>query len=226
MFSELLDKGLISVNPVEGVKVPGKVIKKIPRILFTNELKIFFEELKNHTSLCQGYFAEMLLTYLYTGLRRIELVYLMTQNINFTDKLIIIRGKGSKERIVDILPPLMPVMQSVINKNDNRNGKYFFGAYNKPIIHEDTLSHKFKDFISNVKLPNSISLHSLRHTFISYALKVSGGDIKYVQQLAGHSDLKTTAQYIHLIPMKESPIAQLDYKKFFEIDKNENDNKK
>jgi site-specific recombinase XerD len=215
MFDYLVSEKAIKDNPARKVRYFRNPTENIPRILYPDEFKSFLEGLKKYSHLCRGYFAEMLLVYIYTGLRRYELIFLKGENINFAHGLIKIVGKGSKERLIEIHPSLLPVLQSVMQKNSKRHGQYFFGGYREPLVLYDEVSKAFKKFRTGVRLPAGVKLHSLRHTFISYLL-ASGADLEYVRQIAGHESIRTTQKYIHLIPRKEQQILHLDYSKFID----------
>jgi len=210
MFDYLVQEKAIKENPARKIKYFTQLEERVPRILYPEEFKMFLSKLQGFSHLCHGYFAEMVLTYLYTGMRRYELVYLKRDAVNFGHKTITIQGKGSKERIIEIHPALVPVLKAVIKKNNGNKGFYFFGGKNSPTVSYDRMTKSFKKFVSDIKLPEGIKLHSLRHTFISYLL-AAGADIKYVQSIAGHEKLTTTQRYTHLIPRKKAQVGLLSY---------------
>ncbi len=77
-------------------------------------------------------------------------------------------------------------------------------------MNENSLGRAFRIFLKDNGLYDNNSIHTLRHTFISYMLE-AGVPIKEIQKLDGHSSLKTTLKYIHAIPSEHPSITKLDY---------------
>ncbi|MBK8552808.1 MAG: tyrosine-type recombinase/integrase [Ignavibacteria bacterium] len=65
-------------------------------------------------------------------------------------------------------------------------------------FNKDTISKKFKEVLRAVNFPEKFHFHCLRHTFITSLIK-SGVNINYVKEIAGHSEIQTTMNYIHII---------------------------
>lgn len=212
MMDYLLKHGYIASNPARQVRNFTDLEERVPRPIFPEEFTKFVSRLRDYAHHCQGYFAEIILTYLYTGMRRYELILLKNEHVNLTQKYLIIeKSKNKQGRVIDIHPKLEPVLRSVIAKNDKRTGKYFFGAYDHPIVTPGRVTRIFSAFVQDVGLPGSVTLRSLRHTFITYLLG-SGVDLKRVMEYAGHRKLITAYKYIHLIPQDKPPIHSLKFK--------------
>ena len=123
------------------------------------------------------------------GLRVSEACHLETQNIDWNNNVIKIKGKGNKERLV-----AMP--QKAINylKPLKSNSPYIFG--------ETTLSErKAYDIIRNLgkkaNLLKPLHPHALRHSFATHLLS-GGSDLRVLQELLGHKTLMSTQKYTHL----------------------------
>ena len=209
MFSYLVQEGIIDLNPARQIKDFTGLDERVPRVIYPAELKTFFSLIQQNAHLLYGYFAEMLLFYLYTGLRRNELLKLKTSDINLSHKYIRVeKTKNNKERIVELHPRLVPVVESVKAKNGQHKGQYLFGGKETPLCRPDAITRAFSRAISG-NLPAGITLHSMRHTFITYLLK-SGVDLKKVQSTAGHKKLSTTYRYLHLIESKNT-VSKIDF---------------
>lgn len=215
MLDFLVDEGFKDENPARKIPYLKASPQNIPRILYPDEFKKFLAGIRASSHLCRGYFAEMVMMYLYTGLRRYELLYMKTENINFSHKTVKVLGKGSKDRLIEVHDTLIPVLKSVIRKNGRRKGPLFFGGMKEPVVRYNEVSKAFKKFREDINLPEGVKLHSLRHTFISYLL-AAGADIEYTRQIAGHESLRTTQKYTHLIPRREPQIGRLNYDKFID----------
>lgn len=214
MFDHMVEAGAMPYNPARKIKDFTDVEERLPRVVYPAELKVFLKGIRKYHLWLRGYFAEMMLTYLYTGLRRSELLGLKLSDINFDHLYIRVeRTKNNKERIIEIHPNLVPVLYAVIGKNGEQKGRYFFGGHDTWLVTDDAVSRSFSRFLTGMNkdekgkkinmLPEGITLHSLRHTFISYLLQ-SGADLKSVQEIAGHKKLATTYKYIHLLPGKNT----------------------
>jgi len=118
--------------------------------------------------------------------------------------------KNNRSRIVPIHSDLIPVLKEVTTLNGKTHGLYFFGGKNVPLCRIDAISKAFRRFAAGGTgkdpkrvLPEGITLHSLRHTFITYLLR-SGVDLRTVQSIAGHLKITTTERYTHLVPGTET----------------------
>ncbi len=130
------------------------------------------------------------------GLRISEALNITNKSFIGNDTIKII-GKGKKERIVFILP----IALDLINKYKktcpyNTNEHLFFSTRGKK--YRATIFEKLVQNIRrNLNLPDSITPHSFRHSFATELL-VNGVDLRTIQELLGHSNLKTTQIYTHV----------------------------
>lgn len=216
MFDYLVSIHAIETNPARAVKDFTDTRERVPRVLYPEELQTFFEKLKGCKEI-YGYFGDMCMMYLYTGLRRAELLRLRIADVSLRNKTIRVeKTKNNKERIVEIHPLLVPTLKSVLQRNGQSKDGYFFGGRDVPLCKEKTITRAFSRFaaggtgINKVRvLPAGVTLHSLRHTFITYLLK-SGCDLKTVQAIAGHKKITTTHRYLHLIPGSEN-VSKIEF---------------
>lgn len=198
-------------NPARKVKRFNDTPTRLPRCLSPNEIKIIHNSMSNYYA-CYGYFSELIYAYLFTGMRRYELLELKTYDIDLRRKIIRIIGKGDKERIIEIHPYLSQVIiPSVKAKNGKNKGIYFFGGKDRPLMNENSIGRAFRIFLKKHNIYNENSLHTLRHTFITYLIE-SGASLTDVQRIAGHNSLKTTLRYTHLVPAEKPAINRLNYK--------------
>ena len=218
MLDYLVDLGVMKENPARKVKRFSDLPERLPRCFSPEELKKILLKANTHIA-CRGYFAELINAYLFTGMRRYELIHLKTSGIDFKKKMIRIRGKGDKDRIIDMHPALNGVFQSVIRKNRARKvppGEYFFGGGRQPFMTEDSVGRAFRRFLQDSGISGNNSIHTLRHTFITYLLD-SGVSIRRVQEIAGHSSMKTTFKYTHIVPTRDRTVGRLDYDRYLPL---------
>lgn len=183
--------------------------ERLPRALVQNEIPIFLKALEEKKYLLYGDIKPLALTYLYAGLRPTELVSLTPADANLRMGKIVVHAKGEfktktgKARGVDIHPDLIPYLQPLVE----RNGKYLFGGDHK--IGNKTVCDALRKVIRHSGLIG-VTPYSLRHSFISYLL-MAGATLKEVMDMAGHSQIRTTTRYLHVIPRPESPVHKIDF---------------
>ena len=148
------------------------------------------------------------------GLRISEACSLKVANVHFEERLILVHGKGDKERLVPFgeaaaqkLKKYMEEVRPELVKG--RNISEVFVNYKGEPISRKGVWKRFQEMeaLSGVKA----KVHTLRHSFATHLL-AGGADLRSVQELLGHSDLSTTTIYTHVTD------TQLEdaHKKYFE----------
>jgi integrase/recombinase XerC len=135
-----------------------------------------------------------------SGLRVSELAGLDLRSVNFGDKLVLVRGKGRKERMVpfgrkagEALETYLPVRERILMDNRTSAHALFLNARGRRLTTRsvDRLLKKYvKLYGPNVR----VSPHGLRHAFASHLL-AEGADLRAIQEMLGHSSLSTTQKY-------------------------------
>jgi site-specific recombinase XerD len=190
LFNFAINLGYTHNNPVKKLTPIRGIQKNKQRFLSKEEIEKVIKATKN------TYFEKLVLTALYTGMRRRELINLEYHDIDHDKKLIHVRNKENfktksrKERII----PLHQNLFSIFEKD--KTGYCFL--YKNKIIHEDRVSRDFQDSVNKVGLTD-VGLHILRHTFVSQCLMV-GISIWEVAKWVGHSTTHVTELYGHLCP--------------------------
>lgn len=133
------------------------------------------------------------------GLRRSEIVSLKWEDILFTEhKIHVKQTKGNKDRIV-MLP------YSIVAYLTNYRALYpsddwvFAGQYKGEALSARTVQQVMKNAVKKSGLKKRATVHTLRHSFATHLLE-GGTDVRYIQQLLGHSSIKTTMIYTHITP--------------------------
>ena len=174
--------------------------KKLPRYFEYNELEELFKVPDMRTPLGQR--NRLILEMLYaTGLRVGELVSLKTSNIDLSRKLILVFGKGNKEREVIYGEYCDEVLRLYLHDGYNRlnknNTTYLFLNSNGEQITERGVRFILDQIIKKTSLNKSISPHVLRHSFATHLLN-EGCDLLTVQKLLGHESISATQIYTHV----------------------------
>ena len=198
-----------------------KISKKLPTIISHDEMdEILDVKLDNSFH----YRDKAMLELMYgSGLRVSELVNLTIYNIDFQNKLIIIEGKGNKERIVPMSNYSYEALNDYLNirntltKNGKNEEKLFLNNHGEGITRHG-FNYILKNILKEKNINKNITPHSLRHTFATDMLN-NGADLRTIQELLGHTDLTTTRIYTHVMNNK----LKEDYLKYNQRkeDKNE-----
>jgi len=141
----------------------------------------------------------------YAGLRLDEARNIKWQDIDFDREIIHVKAaKGDKERVVFLHKKLAEALKM---HGTGREGMVFVsqrgGKYNKR-----TIQQMIKHASEKAGLKKKATPHTLRHSFATHLLE-SGADIRYIQQLLGHKDLKTTQIYTHVASRDIKRLADL-----------------
>ena len=191
-YENVLNKGFDKKIPL------AKPRLKLPVVLGKEEITKMLEETKN-----TRHRLVLMLLY-YAGLRLSEVINLCWQDIDFERCLIHVKkAKGGKERVVFLHEKLKNLLN--ISKIDKRlvllseRGR----KYNKR-----TIQQIVKNSAKKAGIGKKVTPHTLRHSFATHLLE-AGADIRYIQQLLGHKDLKTTQIYTHVANKDIKRLADL-----------------
>lgn len=182
ILHKALDWNYIHENPVSKVKLlkepPGRT-----RYLST-------EERQRLLAACSGILKAIVMTALFTGMRKGELQDLRWSNINFERKEIVLRKtKNNEVRVIPVPDALMQVLQVLDTKSDY----VFHKSDGKPY---GDCKKAFKTACRRAGI-NDFRFHDLRHTFASY-LAIAGYSAFVIQRLTGHKTLAMAQRYTHL----------------------------
>jgi site-specific recombinase XerD len=181
----------------------GKKAKTLPVVLSVEEVAQLLATAK------PGH-ERMLLTTAYAcGLRISELLHLKATDIDSARMVVNVRqGKGAKDRQVPLSPRLLSELRAWWQTH--RTKPWLFpgmagAARRRPLhagwqprpMHAGSVQRMVKQIVKRSGLKKSASMHTLRHSYATHLLE-AGVDVVTVQKLLGHSDLSTTARYLHL----------------------------
>jgi len=151
-----------------------------------------------------------------TGMRRSELVNMRWSWVNFDANQILIRNdgdfipKGKHERAIPFDEGTADVLRRLNGQRTTEADAYVFtGVHGENKLNADYLSKRFKLYVRLSDVSNDLTFHSLRHTFCTWMIQ-AGVPVPVVQKLAGHADVKTTMQYLHVAGVdKRKAIARV-----------------
>ena len=165
--------------------------KRLPNVLSKNEVKSILEAPTNlkHRAMLSLIYA--------CGLRRSELLNLTLKDILSDRNLLFIRqSKGKKDRVVPISIKLIEMLRDYYKAFKPKTW-LFEGQFPNTKYSEKSLENVLKQSITKAKITKKVSLHWLRHSYATHLLE-SGTDLRYIQELLGHSSSRTTELYTHV----------------------------
>ena len=135
-----------------------------------------------------------------TGLRVSELVCLPYSAVARDQPVLIVRGKGGKERMIPLGEPARQALRDWCALRQPKQSKWLFpGGGESGHYTRDALTKALDELaVAAGVLPSKVSPHVLRHSFASHLL-AHGADLRSVQQMLGHADIATTQIYTHLL---------------------------
>lgn len=168
--------------------------KRVPVVLSLEELRRFFAVIRNAKH------KAMFMTAYGAGLRVSELVSLRVEDIDSSRMLLRVRhGKGQKERYAKLSPHLLSVLRGYY-KAYHPVGLLFTSRGGKP-IGRCTVGHIIGYLSRRAGLGKRVTPHTLRHSYATHMLD-AGADLRTIQVLLGHQNIKTTAIYMHVSQAK------------------------
>jgi len=145
-----------------------------------------------------------------TGLRISELCHLQSKYFDLKNGGLCIRGKGGKERYLQIgnndVLSILNVYKVCFEDEIKRHGYFFVNRYGKPLSEQSARSmiHKYAD---EIQADINITPHMFRHSFATYLME-EDVNIRYIQKMLGHASITTTEIYTYVTTEKEKEILR------------------
>lgn len=223
-FYKFLATEKITDNNAFSLVTGLKKEKKLPRYFEYNELEELFKVPDLRTALGQR--DRLIIEMLYaTGLRVGELVSVKVSDIDLGSRVILVLGKGNKERRVtygDYCHDALKLYLSDGYLKLNKTGSgYLFLNNNGEVITERGIRYILDRVIKKTSLNKSISPHVLRHSFATHLLN-EGCDLLTVQKLLGHESISATQVYTHVTTDRLKEVYYNSFPRAIKKDNNDN----
>ncbi|KRK80557.1 tyrosine recombinase xerC [Companilactobacillus nodensis DSM 19682 = JCM 14932 = NBRC 107160] len=214
-YNFMLRNKFIKTNPFDLVQLRHKG-RKLPRFFYEKEMNQLFEAVKGDDPLSERNSALLELLYA-TGMRVSECSNLQLEQLDFTNGIVLVHGKGDKDRYVPFGSYSINALKRYID--DGRKKLMAAGKQDHQFVFVNNrgkgltsrgIEYILNQVIKKTSLTSDIHPHMIRHTFATHMLD-HGADLRTVQELLGHSSLSTTQIYTH-VTMEH---LQKDYKKYF-----------
>ncbi len=189
---------------VVGVKLnlkhlyPSRKTHTLPKYLSLSEVKRMIDLTTNQKHKC-------IIKLLYgCGLRLSELLNLKITDIDSGNMVVHIRNsKGNKDRVVMLSNQLLQDLREYFSVYKPK--EYLIEGQGGGLYSDKSVQNVVKDAAARAGIKKQVTPHILRHSFATHLLE-NGTDIRYIQQLLGHSSIKTTEIYTHITDISKSKI--------------------
>jgi integrase/recombinase XerD len=187
----------------KGILLSKHEVKNFPEYLTETEIERLLK--LPDTEKLIGFRDRTILEVLYgTGIRKGELVNLKLQDINFDENILFIdQGKGRKDRIVGFGEVARFYLRKYIEtvrirhlKNNIAETTLFVGFTGRKLSGQ-AINKMLEKYLVKLGIKKNLRVHSLRHSFAVHMVK-NGTDIRYVQEILGHTSLSTSYHYTKL----------------------------
>ena len=187
LFFKTIENRVIDIDQIHRPKRE----KLLPNVLSKEEIK---QILNAHSNLKH----KAMLSLIYScGLRRSELLNLKIADIDSKRNLIIIRqAKGKKDRIAPLSAKIVELLRSYFTACKPKVW-LFEGQDKQTRYDESSLASVLKQALEKAKITKPVTLHWLRHSYATHLLE-NGTDLRYIQEILGHSRSTTTEIYTHV----------------------------
>ena len=216
-YSYLEEEELVEQNPFRKIKVKFKETIILPRIIPREEIKQLLNYIYVSLSSLSGIQykhtlrdAAVIEVFFATGARVYEISNIRAESINLNSGLIRIMGKGGKERYIQINnTAVLDILRKYYAENEPEIKKsgYFFINNRGNRYTEQSIRLMLKKYTLKAGIQRKITPHMFRHSFATYLIE-EGVDVSCVQQILGHSSIKTTQIYIHVAAKKQADILR------------------
>ena len=215
-FHYLEYRDLIEKNPFSKIQVKFREPIILPKTIPLHTVEVFlstiYKQQKNAKTIYQRKNAlrdaaviEMLFA---TGIRISELCSLQVNDVNLYEHTVLIYGKGAKERMIqlgsDAVIRILMEYQTVFHEQIHTCG-HFFANQNGHALSDQAIRRMINKYTSLAAIELHITPHMFRHTFATSLLEADV-DIRYIQEMLGHSSINITEIYTHVAMSKQRDI--------------------
>ena len=208
LYRFAFEEGWRADNPAIQIKGPGRE-QRLPKTLDVAEVDRLLDAARNTPREAARNACLMELLYA-TGMRVTELVSLPVSAARGDPRMLLVRGKGGKERLVPLSPPARTALAEYLAQRDaaeaaaRKEGatasKFLFPSRGKS---GHLTRHRFFGLIKEFAIaggvsPAKVTPHTLRHAFATHLL-AGGADLRSIQTMLGHADVATTEIYTHVL---------------------------
>jgi len=205
-FTYLSRYGQVALNPAKMISTP-KLEKKLPDFLSVDAVNKLLQTPDTKAELGRRSLGKRdlaILELLYaTGMRLNELVSLNLDDLDLSGQMVRVKGKGKKERLTpfgqkasEAIRVYFAERRNLINPSQAGEQSIFLNCRGGRMTGR-SIARMLDKYIIICSIKHNISPHSLRHSCATHLLN-AGADLRFIQELLGHSSLSTTQKYTHM----------------------------
>ena len=214
-YDYLINREIIVTSPFAGLKFKFKQEQKLPKTLSINEVSKLLACFNIDTATLSP-FAKKEFTrdvalidlLICTGIRIGEAASLTIEDINTSERTLLIHGKGRKQRLIYISSPITwNRIHTLIKERKKADSIHLFvNRYGQPItIHG--IEDIYKKYVQKAQINAKSTPHYLRHTFATNLL-ANGADLRSVQEILGHASVATTQIYTEVTTNRKKQVLK------------------
>jgi integrase/recombinase XerC/integrase/recombinase XerD len=195
------DNGLLETSPGAGVGSP-RVPRRLPQVLTPAQAAELLEGIGADKPLEVRDRALFELIYS-SGLRCQEVLDLRLRDVNLGSRDVRVKGKGRKVRLIPVGEVALDALERYLREGRPRlakdvgdDGHVFLSRTGRPLSSSD-VQRRLARYLARAGAPRGTSPHTLRHSFATHLLE-GGADLRVIQEMLGHSSLRTTQVYTHV----------------------------
>jgi site-specific recombinase XerD len=195
------DNGLIETSPGAGVTSP-KVPRRLPQVLTPVQAADLLDTMTSAKPLEIRDRALFELVYS-SGLRCQEVLDLQLRDVNVGSREVRVKGKGRKVRVIPVGEVALEALERYLRegrprllKEPSQSDHVFVSRTGRPLSPSD-VQRRLARYLARAGAPRGTSPHTLRHSFATHLLE-GGADLRVIQEMLGHSSLRTTQVYTHV----------------------------
>lgn len=215
-FNYLVDENVLDDNPFSRLKIHYKEPLILPKTVSLMTIQTILRtmyaalELASAEKICRSIvLCTAILELLFaTGMRVSELCNLGEHDVDIANKTVRIYGKGARERVMQIEnADVLSILQTYkeLHQPAISASNYFFVNRRGRRCSEQSVRHILSVWAKKASIPQHITPHMIRHSFATLLLE-EDVDIRYIQQMLGHSAITTTQIYTHVASAKQKQI--------------------
>mgnify|MGYP002674006610 CR=1 FL=1 len=216
LFRHLEYKEIIEHNPFHKIQIRFREPFTLPKTIPLHTVEVFLSTIYQQHSLAKTEYqrkctlrdiAVMELLFA-TGMRISELCTLRPNDIDLYDKTILIYGKGAKERRLQIgNDDIIEILKEYRNTyyDEILNCQHFFATSSGNALSDQSVRRMINKYVNLACIDMHITPHMFRHTFATSLLEADV-DIRYIQEMLGHSSINITEIYTHVAMSKQREI--------------------
>jgi integrase/recombinase XerD len=206
LFAWLLDSHQLLIDPTAGIKETNRKNRVLPEVLTIDEMRRLLDQ--PNLSLRMQIRDRAIMEILYSsGIRLNELIQLTVHDLDLGERTLVIRkGKGNRQRVVPIgktaaqfLKEYLTNIRPKYGEKNKKERRLFLTDEGKPVTGNAIRAALFH-YKKAAGIDKTASPHSLRRSCATHLLQ-RGADIRYVQKLLGHQNIRTTQVYTRVYPI-------------------------